>query len=171
MKPIVALIYDFDGTLSPGNMQEYGFIQAFGKTPAEFWEKTNRITIDQDMSPILAYMRLIVEEAAARNMPLKLSTLREYGSQIELYPGVLEWFSLINEYGASKGIVIEHYINSSGITEMIEGSPIAHEFKKIFASSFYYDHEGSAVWPAVAVDYTAKTQFLFKITKGIMEVA
>ena len=166
-KPIVALIYDFDGTLSPGNMQEFGFIQAVGSTPEEFWTKSDCIAIGQDASNVLSYMKLMYDEARRQGIPLRRDELRRFGAGIELFPGVKEWFSLVNKYGAAHGVRVEHYINSSGLKEIIEGSPIASEFKHIFAGSFLYDENGEAEWPGIAVDYTAKTQFLFKISKGI----
>lgn len=170
-KPIVALIYDFDGTLSPGNMQEFGFIQALGKTPEEFWQNSEAISAGQEMSHILAYMKLMIDEARSAGISLKRESFVSFGKSIELFPGVKEWFALINEYGRKQGVIVEHYINSSGLTEMIEGTEIAKEFKKIFASSFWYDKDNVAVWPAVAVDFTGKTQFLFKITKGILDIS
>lgn len=166
-KPIVALIYDFDGTLSPGNMQEFGFIQAIHQTPEEFWRKSDGIARGQDASNILSYMKLMFDEARRSGIKLTRTDFRRYGAEIKLYEGVREWFRIVNAYGASKGVVIEHYINSSGLKEIIEGSPIASEFKHIFAGSFIYDENGEAEWPGIAVDYTAKTQFLFKIQKGI----
>ena len=166
-KPIIALIYDFDGTLSPGNMQEFGFIQAVGQTPPEFWTKSDSIAIGQDASNVLAYMKLMFDEARKYGIPLRKEKFKEFGKDIELYDGVKEWFRSVNEYGAAHGVQIEHYINSSGLKEIIEGSPIANEFKHIFAGSFIYDENGEAEWPGIAVDYTAKTQFLFKISKGI----
>ena len=166
-KPIVALIYDFDGTLSPGNMQEFGFIQAVGSTPEEFWKMSDSIAIGQDASNVLAYMKLMFDEAHKQGIRLRRDQLRCFGAGIELFDGVREWFSLVNEYGRQRGVRVEHYINSSGLKEIIEGSPIASEFKHIFAGSFIYNSEGEAEWPGIAVDYTAKTQFLFKISKGI----
>ena len=166
-KPIIALIYDFDGTLSPGNMQEFGFIQAIGQTPEEFWAKSDGIAKGQDASNILAYMKLMFDEAHKSGIKLTRADFRRYGADIKLFDGVREWFRLVNEYGRRNGVIIEHYINSSGLKEIIEGSPIAREFKHIFAGSFIYDETGEAVWPGIAVDYTAKTQFLFKIQKGI----
>ena len=166
-KPIIALIYDFDGTLSPGNMQEFGFIQAIGQTPEEFWSKSDGIAIGQDASNILAYMKLMFDEAHRQGIRLTRKDFRRYGADIKLYDGVRDWFRNVNEYGKSRGVIIEHYINSSGLKEIIEGSPIASEFKHIFAGSYIYNEEGEAVWPGIAVDYTAKTQFLFKIQKGI----
>ena len=166
-KPIVALIYDFDGTLSPGNMQEFGFIQAIGQTPAEFWSKSDGIAKGQDASNILAYMKLMFDEARKIGIKLTREDFHRYGADIKLFEGVGDWFRAVNEYGRRHGVIIEHYINSSGLKEIIEGSPIAREFKHIFAGSFIYDEAGEAVWPGIAVDYTAKTQFLFKIQKGI----
>ncbi len=164
------MIYDFDGTLSPGNMQEFGFIQAIGKKPAEFWQESDEIAAGQDASNILSYMKLMFDEARKAGIKLRRDDFRKFGESVELFEGVREWFGLINEYGKSKGVKIEHYINSSGLTSMIEGTPIANEFKRIFACSFIYNKDGEAEWPGVAVDYTAKTQFLFKINKGILSV-
>ena len=166
-KPIIGLIYDFDGTLSPGNMQEFGFIQAIGQTPEEFWAKSDGIAIGQDASNILAYMKLMFDEARKNHIRLTREGFRRYGTDIKLYEGVRDWFRNVNAYGREHGVIIEHYINSSGLTEIIEGSPIAKEFKHIFAGSFIYDEKGEAEWPGIAVDYTAKTQYLFKIQKGI----
>lgn len=166
-KPIVALIYDFDGTLSPGNMQEFGFIQAIGKTPEEFWKMSDGIAAGQDASNILAYMKLMVDESKKNDIKLKRSEFKKFGKDIKLFEGVTSWFDLVNEYGKSRGVRIEHYINSSGLKEIIEGCPIAKQFKHIFASTFIYDSKGEAEWPGIAVDYTAKTQFIFKINKGI----
>ncbi|MBR0300789.1 MAG: haloacid dehalogenase-like hydrolase [Bacteroidales bacterium] len=166
-KPIAALIYDFDGTLSPGNMQEFGFIQAVGKTKEEFWKMSDGIAVGQDASNVLAYMKLMFDEAHKAGIPLRRSSFKEFGKHIQLFEGVREWFSLINQYGKSKGVRVEHYINSSGLKEIIEGSPIASEFRHIYAGTFIYNEEGIAEWPGIAVDHTAKTQFLFKISKGI----
>ncbi|MBQ6688925.1 MAG: haloacid dehalogenase-like hydrolase [Bacteroidales bacterium] len=169
-RPIVALVYDFDGTLSPGNMQEFGFIQAIGKKPQEFWQESDDIASGQDASNILSYMKLMFDEARKAGIKLRKKDFKRFGTSVELFDGVREWFGLINAYGKERGVRIEHYINSSGLAEMIEGTDIAHEFKRIFACSFIYNRDGEAEWPGVAVDYTAKTQFLFKINKGILSV-
>ena len=166
-KPIVGLVYDFDGTLSPGNMQEFGFIQAIGKTPQELWSMSDGIAKGQDASNILSYMKLMFDEARKADIKLRRSDFKRFGQHIHLFDGVKAWFKLVNDYGARHGVIIEHYINSSGLKEIIEGSPIAGEFKHIFACTFLYDGKGEAEWPGIAVDYTAKTQFLFKINKGI----
>lgn len=167
----VALIYDFDGTLSPGNMQEFGFVQAIGKNPDDFWQKTVEMATTNDASGILCYMYLMLQEAKACGISLKRDSFQKFGSMVKLFKGVEEWFELINQYGKARGINIKHYINSSGLKEMIEGTSIAKRFDNIYACSFLYDVDGVAVWPAVAVDYTTKTQFLFKISKGIQEIS
>lgn len=170
-KPTVALIYDFDGTLSPGNMQEYSFIEELNMTPAQFWGKSTQLSKEQDASGILCYMKLMLEEAKHAGISVKRDSFVKFGEQVELFKGVQEWFSLINKAGKDIGLSIEHYINSSGLKEMIKGTPIAKEFKNIYACSFIYDKDRVATWPAVAVDYTTKTQFIFKINKGTKEVS
>ncbi|MCQ2115815.1 MAG: haloacid dehalogenase-like hydrolase [Bacteroidales bacterium] len=169
-KPIVALVYDFDGTLSPGNMQEFGFIQAIEKSPEKFWRQSDDIARGQDASNILSYMKLMFDEAKKKDIRLRKKDFVNFGKKVELFDGVQEWFQLTKRYGEEKGVQVEHYINSSGLAEIIEGTPIAKEFKRIFACSFIYDENGEAVWPGIAVDYTAKTQFLFKINKGILSM-
>ncbi len=166
----VALIYDFDGTLSPGNMQEYDFIPSVGKSNVEFWRESNDMAFVQDADPILTYMYRMVHEARGKGLSLRREAFNAAGANITLYPGVREWFGRVNDYAARKGITVNHYINSSGLREMIEGTPIAHEFRKIYACSFLYDVDGIAMWPALAVNYTNKTQFIFKINKGIESV-
>lgn len=168
-KKSIALIYDFDGTLSPANMQEFGLIQAFGNNPKEFWKASGDLSEQNDASEILCYMKLMIDEARSKGIELTREKFREYGSMVQLYPGVKEWFSLINKYGDEHGFEIIHYINSSGLTEMIEGTSVYHEFRKVYACSFLYEND-QAVWPGVAVDYTAKTQFLFKINKGVHSI-
>lgn len=170
-RPVIALIYDFDGTLSPGNMQEFGFIQAIGKDKEDFWKRNRELSEENDANSILCYMYLMLQAAKNNEISLKRESFVQFGSQVELFEGVKEWFSLINQYGRKLGLDIKHYINSSGLKEMIEGTSIAKEFENIYACSFLYNVDGVAYWPAVAVDYTAKTQFLFKINKGIKEVS
>lgn len=169
-KPIIALIYDFDGTLSPRNMQEYSFIQAVGQNDSEFWGKAKEMADKQDSDNILVYMLLMLQKAKETGIPIRKEIFQKFGESVELFNGVCEWFKRINEYGKAHGVKIEHYINSSGNKEIIEGTKIAKEFKAIFASSFYYNEHGDAMWPAAAVNYTNKTQFLFKINKGIFSV-
>lgn len=169
-KPVLAICYDFDKTLSPDDMQAQGYIQNVGyENVDDFWKKSNALAADNEMDQNLAYMYLMMEEAEG-NLLFKKEKLKEYGSKVKLFPGVEEWFQRIKKYGAEKGIIVEHYIISSGLKEMIEGTSIAGEFEKIYASSFYYNDRGVAKWPAQAVNYTNKTQFLFRIEKGVLDV-
>lgn len=166
----VALIYDFDGTLAPGNMQEYDFIPAVGKSNKEFWSEANSLAEEQDADGVLTYMWRMIQEARSKGLSLRREAFRESGRKVQLYHGVREWFGRINDYGTAHGVKVVHYINSSGLKEIIEGTPIAAEFRKIYACSFLYDVDGVAYWPAVAVNYTNKTQFIFKINKGVESV-
>ncbi len=167
----IALIYDFDGTLSPGNMQEYDFIPAVGKSNREFWSEANSLAEAQDADMVLTYMARMIQEAKSTGLSLRREAFQESGRRVTLFAGVREWFARINAYAAERRIRIFHYINSSGLKEIIEGTEIAREFRKIYACSFLYDVDGIAYWPAVAVNYTNKTQFIFKINKGVESVA
>ena len=169
-KPIVALIYDFDGTLAPGNMQEYSFINAVGMGKEEFWGETHKMSQGQDADGILIYMLFMLQEAKKKGLSITRESLRQFGKDIHFFKGVESWFQRINKIGLKEGVIVEHYINSSGLLEIMEGSRIAKEFKTIFASSYYYSKKGNAMWPAAAVNYTNKTQFLFKINKGILNI-
>ncbi|EMC52962.1 haloacid dehalogenase-like hydrolase [Streptococcus mutans] len=172
-KPVIALCYDFDKTLSPDDMQAQGYIQKVQKSSdnevAEFWKESNGRAEKNDMDKNLAYMYTMKKKARGQ-FPFTKKTLAEYGSKVALFPGVKDWFERIQKYGAEKGIIIEHYIISSGLKEMIEGTSIAKDFKEIYATSFYFDDDGVAVWPAQVVNYTNKTQFLFRISKGVLDV-
>ena len=166
----IALIYDFDGTLAAGNMQEYDFIPAVGKSNKEFWSESNELAEEQDADQILAYMARMIQAAQAKGLSLRREAFQESGRKITFYAGVEQWFDRINAYGEKRGIKILHYINSSGLKEIIEGTAIADRFRKIYACSFLYNVDGFAYWPAVAVNYTNKTQFIFKINKGVESV-
>lgn len=171
-KPTVALIYDFDGTLSPCNMQEYDFLKDIGiKNKKDFWNEVDAVVKKHNASNVLCYMKLMIDKARAAGKSIKRQAFVEYGKSVELYKGVEEWFDVVAELGKKYDVVIEHYINSSGLKEMIEGTSIASKFKQIYACSFLYNVDGIAEWPAVAVDFTAKTQFLFMINKGISNVS
>ena len=168
-RPVIAICYDFDKTLSPDDMQAQGFIQSVGYDVAEFWQESNGLAENNDMDQNLAYMLKMLETAEGR-MPFTKNTLLEWGAKVCLFPGVEDWFRRIREYGETHGVIVEHYIISCGLKEMIEGTAIAGEFEKIYASSFFYNAEGVAKWPAQVVNYTNKTQFLFRIGKGVLEI-
>lgn len=169
--PVVAICYDFDKTLTPDDMQAQGYIQSVGYDVDEFWKKSNGIAEENDMDQNLAYMYTMKEESEGKVLFTK-EKLAEYGSKVQLFPGVEQWFERIREYGKEKKVTVEHYIISSGLKEMIEGTSVAKAgaFKKIYASSFYYNEKGVAVWPAQVVNYTNKTQFLFRIEKGVLDI-
>ena len=166
----MAIAYDFDGTLAPGNMQEYDFIPALKLPSKHFWGKVNELAKKHEADPILAYMFAMLEEARTAGLPVRKADFKNYGVNIELFPGVKEWFKRINAYAKAKGVRLEHFIISSGIREMVEGTPIHRAFKKIYASGFVFDANGVACWPALAINYTTKTQYLFRINKGSLDV-
>ena len=169
-KPIVAIMYDFDKTLCTKDMQEYAFIPALGMSSGAFWGEVNAMTDREEMDNILAYMFMMVEKAREKKIPITRETFRKMGMQVEYFNGVKTWFERINEFGKKCGVRVEHYIVSSGIKEIIEGTEISDYFKKIYACEFMYDYNGSIQWPKFAVNYTAKTQFLFRINKGVLTI-
>ena len=168
---VLAICYDFDKTLSPTDMQAQGYIQSVGYDVEDFWKKTNALAATNDMDSNLAYMYVMMDEARGR-LIFNREKLEEYGSKVELFPGVADWFDRVNAYGKEKGVKVEHYIISCGLKEMIDGTEIAQKgvFEKVYASSFFYDDRGMAIWPAQMVNYTNKTQFLFRIVKGVLDV-
>lgn len=170
-KPVLAICYDFDKTLSPDDMQAQGYIQSVGYDVGEFWTESNGLASQNDMDQNLAYM-LLMKKKAAGKLVFTRENLENYGAKVSLFPGVEDWFERIRTYGAEHGVIVEHYIISSGLKEMIEGTSVAKNgaFKRIYASSFYYDSDGVAEWPAQVVNYTNKTQFLFRIEKGVLDI-
>lgn len=168
-RPVLAICYDFDKTLSPDDMQAQGYIQSVGYEVESFWKESNGLAESNDMDQNLAYMYTMIQKARGRFI-FNRKTLMDYGAKVNLFPGVDTWFKRIREYGETKGVIVEHYIISSGLKEMIEGTKVANEFEKIYASSFYYDENGEAQWPAQVINYTSKTQFLFRIVKGTLDV-
>lgn len=170
-KNIIAIMYDFDKTLCTRDMQEYTFIPNLGIEASDFWKEANILRENNKMDQVLTYMYLMFKKTVDNNRSLKRDYLNEMGKNVELFPGVLEWFDRINEYGKGLGVEIEHYIISSGLKEIIEGSKIGDKFKQIYASEFFYNEDGNAMWPKLAVNYTNKTQFLIRINKGILDIS
>ena len=169
--PVLAICYDFDKTLSPDDMQAQGFIQSLNVDVNEFWQESNTLAKEHDMDNNLAYMYMMATKSYGKQFLTK-EVLADYGSKVALYNGVSTWFERICQYGLKQGVQIEHYIISSGLKEMIEGTEMARNgaFKKIYASAFMFDDKGVAVWPAQAINYTNKTQFLFRIQKGVLDI-
>lgn len=170
-KPVLAICYDFDKTLTPDDMQAQGYIQSLDIDVDAFWKESNGLAKQHDMDNNLAYMYMMATKSYGKQFLTK-ELLAAYGAKVKLYDGVRTWFERIRQYGAEKGVCIEHYIISSGLKEMIEGTEMAKEraFTKIYASAFLFDDKGVATWPAQAINYTNKTQFLFRIQKGVLDI-
>lgn len=169
--PIVAIMYDFDRTLCTKDMQEYSFIPSLGMTGSEFWKYSNSLGQKEHMDSILAYMYAMVKISKDKNIPLLREKLVAMGKNVELFDGVEDWFERITAFGLENGMQIEHYVISSGMKEIIEGTSISDEFTKIFASEYLYDKDENAIWPKTAVNYTNKTQFVYRINKGVLAVS
>ncbi len=167
---IVAILYDFDKTLCTRDMQEYTFIPSLGMEADEFWHEAEIVAKREKMDSVLAYMYCMIDQANKIGNPLTKKVLVESGKFIEYHKGVTEWFERINEYGRQAGVKVEHYILSSGLKEIIDGTIIAKYFKKIFASEFMYNENGNATWAKMAVNYTNKTQFVYRINKGVLDI-
>lgn len=170
-RPVLAICYDFDKTLSPDDMQAQGYIQSVGYDVQKFWDESNDLAKANDMDNNLAYMWKMVQESEGR-MVFNKEKLAEYGARVKLFDGVEDWFERIRAYGKTRNVIVEHYIISSGLKEMIEGTKMARTgaFEKIYASSFYFNDRGVAKWPAQVINYTSKTQFLFRIEKGVLDI-
>lgn len=169
--PVVAIMYDFDRTLCTKDMQDYSFIPRLNMTEEEFWQFSNELGQSEHMDSILAYMYAMVRMSREKNIPLLRNDLVEMGKNVEFFNGVNEWFERISDFGKELGMQVEHYVISSGMKEIIEGTEISKNFKSIFACEFLYDENGNAVWPKTDVNYTNKTQFVYRINKGILDVA
>ncbi len=169
--PIFAVMYDFDRTLSPKDMQEYQFIPSLGMKASDFWGEANAFGDKNEMDKILSYMYIMIKKSKEMNIPLTRDRVVKCGESIEFFKGVESWFTRINEFGIKNGVIVEHYVLSSGLVEIIEGSKIGKFFKKIYASEFLYDENGYAVFPKSAVNYTSKTQFVYRINKGVLNVS
>ena len=170
-KTIVALLYDFDRTLCTQDMQNYDFIPALGMEPGDFWREANAFGWRQHMDGVLAYMYTMIRKCRELEIPLTRSFLSRCGENIVFFPGVRDWFARIDRFGELLGVQTEHYVISSGLREIIDGSAVAGAFKEIYASEFYYDEAGRPAWPKLAVNFTAKTQFVYRINKGVLDVS
>lgn len=167
----LAVCYDFDGTLAPGNMQEYGFLRTLKTTPGSFWAKSDELAQNQCADKNLAYMLTMLTEAKNKNISFRREDLQKFGQDITLFRGVGDWFKRINAYALKNGVELQHFLLSSGLKEIVEGMPISKEFTKVYACSFMYDANGVAFWPAQVVNYTTKTQYLYRISKGCLDEA
>ena len=166
----VAVMYDFDKTLCTRDMQEYSLIPSLGyDNPSDFWKEVTKLSSSQKMDGISAYLYLLKKKWEETGKPLRQEDFANVGKTIELYKGVESWFDRINAYGAEHGLEVEHYVISSGMYEIIATTSIAKNFRKIYACRYYYDEDGVAQWPALIVNYTTKTQYLFRINKQVLD--
>ena len=169
-KPTIAIIYDFDKTLCTTDLQEYDFIKNLNMTPDEFWGEAAHVSKTYEVEKILSYMFVMIKTCKERGIPLTEEYLKSCAKNVVFFDGVLTWFDRINAYGESLGVNIEHYIISSGTYEIIQGTPIAKYFKRIYACRYMYNEQGEAIWPALAINYTLKTQYIYRISKGTLDV-
>lgn len=169
-RPIIALLYDFDRTLCTTDMQNYSFIPNMGMEVDAFWKEVNEFAKEARMDPILAYQYMMIRKSAENRRSVHREDFVRLGKDIDFFPGVADWFDRVNAYAEGFGATAEHYIISSGLKEIIEGSEIGQEFVEIYASEYFYDENGVAAWPKMAVNYTGKTQFLFRINKGVLDI-
>ncbi|MDR3021969.1 MAG: haloacid dehalogenase-like hydrolase [Clostridiales bacterium] len=169
-KIIVALCYDFDKTLCPKDMQEYALFDKLRINASQFWELCDIQAKNNGMDKVLSYMKMTVEMAARNEYCLTKSDFFDMGKQVELYQGVQTWFNRINTYAEKLNINLEHYIISAGQQEIIEGVSIAKYIKAIFASEFVYNQNENPIWPKRVVNYTQKTQYMYRINKGALDL-
>lgn len=169
-KTVVAICYDFDKTLSVDDMQAFSFIPNLGMTAGEFWNKCDTFLKENHMDGILSFLRMMLETCKEKNIKLTREYLYSLGKDIKYYDGVITWFDRMNEYAHKLGIELEHYVISSGNKEIIEGSVIYDKFKEVYASEFLYDENGEACWPKIAINHTQKTQYIFRIQKGMFDL-
>lgn len=167
-----AIVYDFDGTLARGNIQEVSFIPQVGMTRQDFWSEVKTKAKECDGDEILIYLNLMLEKAKHAKIEVTKEQLSSHGRDAKLFDGLVDgsWFDRTSAFAAQRGLTLEHYIISSANYELIQGCPIFPKFTKVFASSYMYDTSGNAIWPSVAINYTTKTQFLFRINKGIESI-
>ncbi len=172
-KRTIALVYDFDGTLSPKPMQEYAFLPKLGIDARDFWAESNRVAAEQGADPLITYMHLLYKKAKEKGVRVDRADLVAQGGHVELYPGVMEWFDQIGEYvrlrAESHGVTLRHYLISSGLTEIIEGTKIYDRFHNVFASEYWFDAY-DLPFPKRVITDTGKTQYLFRINKGIEDL-
>ncbi|MGE3067647.1 MAG: HAD family hydrolase [Hyphomicrobiaceae bacterium] len=172
-KKTIALVYDFDGTLSPKPMQEYAFLPKIDADPEAFWAESNRLAAEQGADPLITYMHLLYRKAKEKGVRIDRADLVAQGRSVELFPGVQAWFKEIAEYvrirAESHGVALRHYLVSSGLTEIIEGTSIYPHFHNVFASEYWFDPY-DLPYPKRVITDTGKTQYLFRINKGIEDL-
>ncbi len=169
-KPILAILYDFDSTLATSDMQNFSFIPALGMTPDEFWQKTTDFANKTGTERTLSYLYVMIKTCEEKGIRMTSEFLKEMGKNIRFFPGVLEWFGRINAYGQEHGVKVEHYLVSSGNREIVVGCPIYKEFKMVYGCEFYFDPQTKLpLWPKLVINYTQKTQYFYRVSKGVYD--
>ena len=161
----IALVYDFDGTLSPKPMQEYTFLPKIGEDPADFWAECNRVAREHEADPLITYMHLMYKKAKERGVRIDRAEMTALGRDVELFEGVDEWFGEIDAYVQLRSetkVDVRHYLVSSGLKEIIEGTRIYGRFHNVFASEYWYEAY-ELPYPKRVITDTNKTQYLFRI--------
>lgn len=165
----IALVYDFDGTLSPQPMQEYTLLPKLGITPEEFWGRVQRESAETVSEKMLVYMRLVLELAQERRIRISRRDFRAMAADIRYFPGVEGWFDRINAYVRERSggkVRVLHYVISAGMKEILEGVSIRRHFRQVYASEYHFNFQGIATFPKVLITDTSKTQYLFRVNKG-----
>jgi hypothetical protein len=169
-KPIVAILYDFDATLATSDMQNFSFIPSLGLTPDEFWGKTKEFSEKTGCEKTLGYIYTMIAECKKRGIKMTRSFLREQGKGIKFWPGVDTWFERINKFGEENGVEVEHYLVSSGNKEIVEGCSIYKYFKMVYGCEFIFDENDEPIWPKLVINYTQKTQYFYRVSKGAFDI-
>jgi len=172
-RPVIALVYDFDGTLSPSNMQEYTVLPKLGIAPKDFWAEVRATAEKNQAEDILTYMRLMFEKIDKAGLAIKREDMRDLGQHVKLFEGVETWFERVNAHvhkRAKSAVTLKHYVISAGLKEILEGVPIFGAFENVFASTYHYDQWGKATFVDRLVNDTSKTQYLFRINKGVEDL-
>jgi phosphoserine phosphatase len=172
-KKTIALVYDFDGTLSPRPMQEYAFLPQIGADAAVFWAESNALARQAQADPLITYMHLMYKKAKAKGVRIDRQDLVAQGKRVEFYPGVEDWFDAIARYvkshAQSQGVQLRHYLISSGLSEIVEGTSIYKRFHNVFASEYWFEAY-DLPYPKRVITDTGKTQYLFRINKGVEDL-
>ena len=172
-KRTIALVYDFDGTLSPRPMQEYAFLPEIGADAAAFWAESNALARRTQADPLITYMHLMYKKAKDKGVRIDRADLVAQGRKVELYPGVEDWFDAIAGYvkshAQSQGVQLRHYLVSSGLLEIVEGTSIYRRFHNVFASEYWFEAY-DLPYPKRVITDTGKTQYLFRINKGVEDL-
>lgn len=154
-------------------MQEYAFMPKIGVDPARFWQESNEIALREGADPLITYMHLLYKKAKDAGVRIDRDDLVAQGRDVELFAGVENWFAAIDDYlkirAEVHGVTLRHYLISSGLTEIIEGTTIYDRFHNVFASEYWFDAY-DLPYPKRVITDTGKTQYLFRINKGIEDV-